>query len=74
MSEKRVSIKSNLENTIETSLFASRWLMAPVYLMLSLSLALITFKVLVALIAIVIGIYFVKKSTSSKKILSQKNI
>ena len=35
---------------------------------------LITFKVLVALIAIVIGIYFVKKSTSSKKILSQKNI
>ena len=35
---------------------------------------LITFKVLVALIAIVIGIYFVKKSTSSKKILSPKNI
>ena len=35
---------------------------------------LITFKVLVALTAIVIGIYFVKKSTSSKKILSQKNI
>ena len=35
---------------------------------------LITFKVLVALIAIVIGIYFVKKSASSKKILSQKNI
>jgi len=35
---------------------------------------LITFKVLVALIAIIIGIYFVKKSTSSKKILSQKNI
>jgi len=35
---------------------------------------LITFKVLVALIAIVIGIYFVKKSSSSKKILSQKNI
>ena len=32
---------------------------------------LITFKVLVALIAIVIGIYFVKKSTSPKKILSQ---
>jgi drug/metabolite transporter (DMT)-like permease len=35
---------------------------------------LITFKVLVALIAIIIGIYFVKKSTSSRKILSQKNI
>jgi len=32
---------------------------------------LITFKVLVALIAIVVGIYFVKKSTSPKKILSQ---
>ena len=31
---------------------------------------LITFKVLVALIAIVIGIYFVKKSTYSKKILN----
>ena len=35
---------------------------------------LITFKVLVALIAIIIGIYFVKKSTYSKKTLSQKNI
>ena len=32
---------------------------------------LITFKVLVALTAIVVGIYFVKKSTSPKKILSQ---
>ena len=32
---------------------------------------LITFKVVVALIAIVIGIYFVKKSTSLKKILNQ---
>ena len=32
---------------------------------------LITFKVLVALIAIVIGIYFVKKSTSLKKILKK---
>jgi drug/metabolite transporter (DMT)-like permease len=31
---------------------------------------LITFKVLVSLIAIVIGIYFVKKSTSSRKILN----
>ena len=32
---------------------------------------LITFKVLVSLIAIVIGIYFVQKSNFSKKILSQ---
>ena len=31
---------------------------------------LITFKVLVSLIAIVIGIYFVKKSTSLRKILN----
>ena len=31
---------------------------------------LITFKVVVALIAIVIGIYFVKKSNSLKKILN----
>ena len=46
MSEKRVSIKSNLENTIETGMFASRWLMAPIYVILCLSLALITFKVL----------------------------
>ena len=46
MSEKKVSIQSNLENTIETSLFASRWLVAPIYLILCLSLALITFKVL----------------------------
>ena len=35
---------------------------------------LITFKVIIALIAIVIGIFIVKKSTSSKKILSQKSI
>ena len=35
---------------------------------------LITTKVLISLIAVCIGIYFVKKSTSSKKILSQKNI
>ena len=35
---------------------------------------LITFKVIIALTAIIIGIYIVKKSTSSKKILSQKNI
>ena len=31
---------------------------------------LITFKVLIALIATVVGIYFVKKSTSSRKILN----
>ena len=35
---------------------------------------LITFKVIIALIAIVIGIFIVKKSTSSKKILTQKSI
>ena len=35
---------------------------------------LITFKVIIALTAIVIGIFIVKKSTSSQKILSQKNI
>ena len=35
---------------------------------------LITFKVIIALTAIVIGIFIVKKSTSSKKILSQKSI
>ena len=34
----------------------------------------VTSKVIFALIAVVLGIYFVKKSTSSKKILSQKNI
>ena len=69
MSEKKISIKSNIETSIETGMFASRWLMAPIYVILCLSLALITFKVLVALIAIIIGIYFVKKTTSSKKIL-----
>ena len=35
---------------------------------------LITFKVIIALIAIVIGIFIVKKSSSSKKILTQKSI
>ena len=35
---------------------------------------LITLKVIIALTAIVIGIFIVKKSTSSKKILSQKSI
>ena len=34
----------------------------------------ITFKVIIALLAIVIGIYFVKKSIHSKKILSQFKI
>ena len=46
MSEKKVSIKSNLEANIETAIFSSRWIMAPIYLILCLSLALITFKVL----------------------------
>ena len=34
----------------------------------------ITFKVIIALLAIVIGIYFVKKSTHSKKILNEFKI
>ena len=46
MSEKKISIKSNIETSIETGMFASRWLMAPIYVILCLSLALITFKVL----------------------------
>ena len=46
MSEKKISIKSNMETSIETGMFASRWLMAPIYVILCLSLALITFKVL----------------------------
>ena len=46
MPEKKSSIKSDIETTIETGMFASRWLMAPIYVVLCLALALITFKVL----------------------------
>ena len=34
-----------IEGTLEYSMFASRWLMAPVYVVLCLSLAFITIKV-----------------------------
>ena len=46
MSKKKYSLKENIETTIETGMFASRWLMAPIYIILCFSLAIITFKVM----------------------------
>tara|TARA_B100000674_G_C37809634_1_gene900484 strand:- start:48 stop:611 length:564 start_codon:yes stop_codon:yes gene_type:complete len=46
MSKKQLSLKENIETSIETGMFASRWLMAPIYIILCLSLAVITFKVI----------------------------
>ena len=42
---KKSKFRENLENTLESSMFASRWFMAPVYVVLSLSLAVIMLKV-----------------------------
>ena len=39
-------MRDKIENTLEYSMFASRWLMAPVYVVLCLSLAFIMLKVL----------------------------
>ena len=39
-------MRDRIENTLEYSMFASRWLMAPVYVVLCLSLAFIMLKVL----------------------------
>ena len=45
MLKKKSKFRENLENTLESSMFASRWFMAPVYVVLSLSLAVIMLKV-----------------------------
>ena len=42
---KKSKFRENLENALESSMFASRWFMAPVYVVLSLSLAVIMLKV-----------------------------
>ena len=42
---KKSKFRESLENTLESSMFASRWFMAPVYVVLSLSLAVIMLKV-----------------------------
>ena len=43
---KKSKFRENLENSLESSMFASRWFMAPVYVVLSLSLAVIMLKVI----------------------------
>ena len=43
--KKKGTFRENIENTLESSMFASRWFMAPVYVVLSLSLAVIMLKV-----------------------------
>ena len=45
MMKKKGTFRKNIENTLESSMFASRWFMAPVYVVLSLSLAIIMLKV-----------------------------
>lgn len=42
---KKNRVKAYIENKLEISMFASRWFMAPVYVIISLSLAVIMFKV-----------------------------
>ena len=42
---KNHSLKQNVEELLEKSMFASRWFMAPVYIVLSISLAVIMIKV-----------------------------
>ena len=42
---KNHSIKEKIEEILEKSMFASRWFMAPVYVVLSISLAVIMIKV-----------------------------
>ena len=46
MSNKKNNFIENVEEKLEISMFASRWFMAPVYVVLSLSLAIIMFKVI----------------------------
>lgn len=46
MSKKQSSIKEQTEDFIEKSMFASRWLMAPIYVILCFALAIITLKVI----------------------------
>ena len=43
---KNPKLRDQLEDTMESSMFASRWLMAPIYLILCLSLAVIMLKVI----------------------------
>ena len=45
MSNKKNNFLGSIEEKLEISMFASRWFMAPVYVVLSLSLAIIMFKV-----------------------------
>jgi uncharacterized protein (TIGR00645 family) len=45
MSNKKNNFIKNIEEKLEISMFASRWFMAPVYVVLSISLAVIMFKV-----------------------------
>ena len=43
---KKINLRDRVETAVESGMFASRWLMAPIYIVLCLSLAIITFKVL----------------------------
>ena len=45
MSDNKNNIIKNIEDKLEMSMFASRWFMAPVYVVLSISLAVIMIKV-----------------------------
>ena len=42
---KKNSLRDKIEGAVESGMFASRWLMTPIYIILCLSLAIITFKV-----------------------------
>ena len=46
MAKREISTREKVEFLVESSMFSSRWLMAPIYIILCLSLAVITLKVL----------------------------
>ena len=59
-------MRDKIENTLEYSMFASRWLMAPVYVVLCLSLAFIMLKVLQEF---AMSIYYFLKFEESKNFI-----
>ena len=50
---KNNSLKESVEEVLEKSMFASRWFIAPVYIILAISLGIITLKVIQEFIHVV---------------------
>ena len=65
---------SKLEDLIESGLFRSRWLLAPIYIGLSLALALLTIKFVQEFIHIIPGLLEYKETDLVLKVLSLVDI